>query len=39
LAPYDSDEHLYALFADLGRLMAEAAQMSDLAADERERIG
>jgi uncharacterized Zn finger protein len=33
---YGSDEHLYELFADLGRLMAEAALMSDLAADERD---
>jgi uncharacterized Zn finger protein len=32
----DSDEHLYELFADLGRLIAEAALMSDLTADERE---
>ncbi|HLK80547.1 MAG TPA: hypothetical protein VKT99_03495 [Xanthobacteraceae bacterium] len=31
-----SDEHLYELFADLGRLMAEAALMSDLDADERD---
>ena len=31
-----SDEHLYALFADLGRMMAEAALMSgDLDAEER----
>lgn len=32
---YGSDEHLYELFDDLGRLMAEAALMSDLAADGR----
>lgn len=31
----DSDEHLYEMFADLGRLIAEAALMSDLTADER----
>ena len=35
---YDSDEHLYELFADLGRLMAEAALMSELAADERDAL-
>jgi uncharacterized Zn finger protein len=35
---YGSDEHLYELFADLGRLMAEAALMSDLAADERDAL-
>jgi uncharacterized Zn finger protein len=33
-----SDEHMYALFADLGRMMAEAALMSDLAAKERNRL-
>jgi uncharacterized Zn finger protein len=33
-----SDEHLYELFADLGRLMAEAALMSDLPADERQAL-
>ena len=33
-----SDEHLYELFADLGRLMAEAALMSDLSADERDAL-
>jgi len=33
---YDTDEHMYELFADLGRLMAEAALMSELAADERD---
>jgi hypothetical protein len=33
---YESDEHLYELFADLGRLMAEAVLMSDLAAGERD---
>jgi hypothetical protein len=32
---FGADEHLYELFADLGRLMAEAALMSDLSADER----
>jgi uncharacterized Zn finger protein len=32
------DEHLYELFADLGRLMAEAALMSELAADERDAL-
>jgi uncharacterized Zn finger protein len=32
----DSDEHMYELFADLGRLVAEAALMSDLSADDRE---
>jgi uncharacterized Zn finger protein len=35
---YGSDEHLYELFADLGRLMAEAALMSELAADERDAL-
>jgi uncharacterized Zn finger protein len=35
---YGSDEHLYELFADLGRLIAEAALMSDLAADERDAL-
>jgi uncharacterized Zn finger protein len=35
---YESDEHLYELFSDLGRLMAEAALMSDLAADERDAL-
>lgn len=35
---YGSDEHLYELFADLGRLMAEAVLMSDLAADERDAL-
>jgi uncharacterized Zn finger protein len=35
---YGSDEHLYELFADLGRLMAEAALMSDLATDERDAL-
>jgi uncharacterized Zn finger protein len=35
---YGSDEHLYELFPDLGRLMAEAALMSDLAADERDAL-
>lgn len=30
-----SDEHLYSLFDDLARMMAEAALMSDLDADER----
>ncbi len=34
----DSDEHMYELFADLGRLMAEAALMSDLSADDREAL-
>jgi uncharacterized Zn finger protein len=33
-----TDEHLYELFADLGRLMAEAALMSDVAADERDAL-
>ncbi len=33
-----SDEHLYELSADLGRLMAEAALMSKLAADERDAL-
>ena len=33
---YDTDEHMYELFADLGRLMAEAALMSELAADKRD---
>jgi uncharacterized Zn finger protein len=32
---FGSDEHLYELFADLGRLMAEAALMSDLSTDQR----
>jgi uncharacterized Zn finger protein len=32
---FGSDEHLYELFADLGRLMAEAALMSDLSKDQR----
>jgi uncharacterized Zn finger protein len=31
-----SDEHLYPLFADLGRMMAEAALMSDLEREERD---
>lgn len=31
-----SDEHMYELFNDLGRMMAEAALMSDLNADERD---
>ena len=35
---YESDEHLYELFTDLGRLFAEAALMSDLAADERDAL-
>ena len=35
---YESDEHLYELFTDLGRLLAEAALMSDLAADERDAL-
>jgi hypothetical protein len=35
---YDSDEHLYELFADLGRLMAESALMSELAANERDAL-
>ena len=35
---FGADEHLYELFADLGRLMAEAALMSDLAADERDAL-
>jgi uncharacterized Zn finger protein len=35
---FGSDENLYELFADLGRLMAEAALMSDLAADERDAL-
>ena len=35
---YGSDEHLYELFADLGRLMAEAALMSELAAKERDAL-
>jgi uncharacterized Zn finger protein len=35
---YGSDEHLYELFADLGRLMAEAALMSELTADERDAL-
>jgi len=35
---FGSDEHLYELFADLGRLMAEAALMSDLSADERDAL-
>ena len=35
---YESDEHLYELFTDLGRLIAEAALMSDLAADERDTL-
>jgi len=30
-----SDEHLYELFADLGRLMAEAALMSNLSTEQR----
>jgi uncharacterized Zn finger protein len=33
-----SDEHLYELFADLGSLMAEAALMSEFAADERDAL-
>jgi uncharacterized Zn finger protein len=33
-----SDEHLYELLPDLGRLMAEAALMSDLSADERDAL-
>lgn len=32
----DSDEHLYGLFPDLGRMIAEAALMSDLTDEERE---
>lgn len=32
----DTDEHLYTLFDDLARMMAEAALMSDLGEDERE---
>jgi uncharacterized Zn finger protein len=35
---YGSDEHLYELFADFGRLMAEAALMCDLVADAREAL-
>ena len=35
---YDTDEHMYELFADLGRLIAEAALMSELAADERDAL-
>jgi hypothetical protein len=35
---HGSDEHLYELFGDLARLMAEAALMSDLAADERDAL-
>jgi hypothetical protein len=35
---YESDEHLYEFFADLGRLMAETALLSDLAADERDTL-
>jgi len=35
---FGSNEHLYQLFADLSRLMAEAALMSDLAADERDAL-
>ena len=35
---YESDEHLYELLTDLGRLLAEAALMSDLAADERDAL-
>jgi uncharacterized Zn finger protein len=35
---YGSDERLHELFTDLGRLMAEAALMSDLAADERDAL-
>src|SRR5262249_13852101 len=35
---FGSDEHLYELFTDLGRLMAEAALMSDLSADERDAL-
>jgi uncharacterized Zn finger protein len=34
----DSDEHLYELFGDLGRLMAEAALMSDVSTDDREAL-
>jgi uncharacterized Zn finger protein len=33
---YDSDEDMYLLFDDLGRLMAEAALMSDLTLDQRD---
>ncbi len=35
---YDTDEHMYELFADLGRVIAEAALMSELAADERDAL-
>jgi uncharacterized Zn finger protein len=35
---FGSDEHLYELFADLGRLMAEAALMSELSAGERDAL-
>src|SRR5712691_10678553 len=35
---FGSDEHLYELFADLGRLMAEAALTSDLSVDERDAL-
>jgi uncharacterized Zn finger protein len=36
---FGSDEHMYELFADLGRLMAEAALMSQISADERAALG
>lgn len=32
----DTDEHLYALFPDLGRMLAEAVLMSDLTPEERD---
>jgi uncharacterized Zn finger protein len=32
---FGSDEHLYELFGDLGRMMAEAALMSELSGDQR----
>jgi hypothetical protein len=32
----DTDEHLYTLFPDLGRMMAEAVLMSDLTPEERD---
>jgi uncharacterized Zn finger protein len=33
-----SDEHMYELFVDLGRMMAEAVLMSDLGAEERDAL-
>ena len=35
---YDTVKHMYELFADLGRLIAEATLMSELAADERDAL-